>query len=213
MFWFLVFVVGTSSYIPQGATLSTAQPQKRADAVRNRERLLESAHAVFAEQGSKVALEDIARHAGVGIGTLYRHFPNRATLLEGLLHQRLIELKAGALELADQDLNPKEALWRWHQLLLRHLSTYRGLATSLTGTGSDPTSPLNQACQAAQESGAALLRAAQEAGQARDDISATELFLLTAGATWAAEQGLDPTVTATKLLERSFAGVWTHATT
>ena len=189
--------------------MSTKQPKMRADATQNRARLLASAHAVFTDQGSKVALDDVARHAGVGIGTLYRHFPNRSTLLEGLLHQRLVEIKANALQLADSDLSPRQALWEWHHLVLQHLSTYRDLATSLTGTGPDPSSPLNQACVAAQESGAVLLRTAQRAGQVRADISASELFWLTAGATWAAEQGIDETVTAVGLLARSFAGVWT----
>ncbi|QSB05026.1 TetR/AcrR family transcriptional regulator [Natronoglycomyces albus] len=182
------------------------RPRLRADARRNRDRILACAHTVFSEQGSDVALEDVAKEAGVGIGTLYRHFPNRAALLEGLLHQRLSQLDTFANQLLAEEKSPGESLIAWHLRVLEHLSTYRGLAASLTGPGTTP-SPLHVACHTAQQSGAALLAKAQAAKQARPDVTAAELFLLTAGAAWAAEQGLDDSVTGEQLLRLAFRGV------
>lgn len=82
----------------------------RADAVRNADRILRAARVVFAETGPDASLEDIARHAGVGIRTLYRHFPNKADLVRAVLGQSISEDLAPAIERALDDENPRDGL-------------------------------------------------------------------------------------------------------
>src|ERR1700731_2700531 len=84
----------------------------RADAVRNRERVLESAKAVFSAGGPDASLEAVARHAGVGIGTLYRHFPTREALFEAV-YRREVEHLADLAEQLKGEVAPAEALRRW----------------------------------------------------------------------------------------------------
>ena len=99
---------------------------KRADARRNYEKVLAAAREAFAEGGESTALEEIARRAGVGIGTLYRHFPNRQALLEALYVDEVEEVcrSAAALEGAD----PWEALSGWFERFIAYMGTKRALA-------------------------------------------------------------------------------------
>src|SRR6202158_5706906 len=95
------------------ATQSTATVRKpRADAIRNRERGLEAAKAVFSAGGPDASLEAVARRAGVGIGTLYRHFPTRESLFEAV-YRREVEQLADLAEQLKVDVAPAEALRRW----------------------------------------------------------------------------------------------------
>ncbi|QVQ54168.1 TetR/AcrR family transcriptional regulator [Spiractinospora alimapuensis] len=162
-------------------------PHLRADAQRNRDRLLADAHRVFTEAGTDAPLEEVARRAGVGIGTLYRHFPTREALLRALLHQRFATLREQGDTVAREE-SPRGALVAWLELLTAHVTTYRGLAATLLASGTDRNSELHEACSQAQESGAALLRRAQTARVAREDVTAEELFLLVGGVAWAAQQ-------------------------
>jgi AcrR family transcriptional regulator len=108
-----------------------APPERlRADARRNRDRLTEAATALFIEHGVNAPLEEIARRAGVGIGTLYRHFPTRDTLIEVVYRQENEALADAAAKLA-RELPPDEALARWLQRSLDYMATKRGLGESL----------------------------------------------------------------------------------
>src|ERR1700736_4435538 len=102
---------------------------KRADARRNRECVLAAAREAFAERGESTALEEIARRAGVGIGTLYRHFPNRQTLLEALYVNEVEAVCRYAEPLDDAD--PWQALNDWFERLIGYLATKRALAHEL----------------------------------------------------------------------------------
>jgi AcrR family transcriptional regulator len=107
----------------------------RADARRNRERLLSVASTVVAEQGAAASLEEIARRAGVGSATLHRHFPSRLALLDAVFAERVAQLCAlGDSLLSSPD--PAEALTTWLREVTRHAVENRGLGTSLLkGTG------------------------------------------------------------------------------
>jgi AcrR family transcriptional regulator len=107
----------------------------RADARRNRDRLVSVASEVVAEQGAEASLEEIARRAGVGSATLHRHFPSRRALLDAVFAERVTALcDMGAEQLTAAD--PRDALVRWLRELVRHAVRNRGLATSLLkGTG------------------------------------------------------------------------------
>lgn len=102
----------------------------RADARRNRDRLVEAAAAVFAGQGVAAPLEEIARRAGVGIGTLYRHFPTREHLV-GLVYRREVETLCAAADVLARERRPDEALAEWMLRFVDYIATKRGLSTSL----------------------------------------------------------------------------------
>ena len=112
--------------------MSTVQSTRplRADAQRNRDKLLTVAVAAFAEHGIEASLEDIARRAGVGIGTLYRHFPTRDCLMEAVYrHQVELLCDAATDLLATKD--PDEALTLWMERFVSHVATKRGMAMAL----------------------------------------------------------------------------------
>lgn len=155
----------------------------RADAERNRERVLETARALVAEQGTGISLRDVARRAEVGLGTLYRHFPNREALLEALLRHRFEHLAERADRLA-AELPPRPALAAWTAEFVVGAGAHRGLAADLLATLSDPTSPLHAACATMRGAGDRLLRAAQDAGEVRPDITGVELFALVSAVGW-----------------------------
>ena len=102
----------------------------RADAARNRERLLDAAKAVFSAGGAEASLEAVARGAGVGIGTLYRHFPTRETLFEAVYRREVDDLAAYAEQLRDQ-VAPDEALRRWVRANVEFVATKKGMAAAL----------------------------------------------------------------------------------
>src|SRR6201997_5723380 len=102
----------------------------RADALRNRERVLEAAKAVFSAGGSEASLEAVARRAGVGIGTLYRHFPTREALYEAVYRREVEQLVELAKHL-ETKIAPVEALRRWLQAGVEFMATKKGMAAAL----------------------------------------------------------------------------------
>ncbi|QUQ68885.1 TetR/AcrR family transcriptional regulator [Kutzneria sp. CA-103260] len=158
----------------------------RADARRNYERLLACAHEAFTERGADASLEDIARRAGVGIGTLYRHFPTRETLLTALLSDQLRGLTAYAeQELVQQE--PGEAMANWILAMSRHGRIYRGLAAGVLSQQLGDRTEFDEACAAAQEAGDRVLHRAQAAGAVRPDVARAHLVALVHGLVLATE--------------------------
>ncbi len=172
-------------------TLSTTSVRRpRADAVRNRARIVETASQVFAVRGADASLEEIARGAGVGIGTLYRHFPTRDDLVEAVFHDRIDELEALADELLASDA-PGDALATWLHAQLDQAATCRGLAAEAMLTmlaHRDAPSP----CESMRQAGAALLARAQAAGEVRDGVDIDDLVRMVQAVTLAAEESDDP---------------------
>jgi AcrR family transcriptional regulator len=156
----------------------------RADARRNYERLLEEAQRAFAEHGVDASLEDIARRAGVGIGTLYRHFPTRDALLETLLRARFDGQAERARELLTHP-EPLAALQAWLAGLGDTTGTFRGLAELTADALDDKTSRLYASCHAMREAGSHLVERAKQAGELREDVTTHELLLLLHAASWA----------------------------
>lgn len=117
----------------------TPQRKPRADAERNRLRLLETAKTAFAARGPEASLEDIAQTAGVGIGTLYRHFPNRDALIAAVYRNETEQLVQAAKTLSD-DRPPLEALREWMLVFIDYIATKQGMypaLNSLAGGTSD----------------------------------------------------------------------------
>ncbi|PZG51541.1 TetR family transcriptional regulator [Spongiactinospora gelatinilytica] len=182
----------------------------RADARRNYESLLATAHAMFSEHGTDASLEEIARRAGLGIGTLYRHFPTREALLEALLHDRMegLAAEAGAL-LADP--SPRAALWRWLTAFTERAFIYRGLPASVMATLRDETSELAASCHRLNTAGAALIRRAQDAGEIRADVAPADVMAMAGAIAWVGEQTPDDPERRSRLLTLLADGLTTGA--
>ena len=159
----------------------------RADARKNYEQLLEVARDVFAEQGVDASLRDVARKAGVGLGTLYRHFPTREVLLETLLRENFDALAARARELETSDASD-EALVSWLHEIIAFTYENRGVIALMMGAIEDLDSALHASCFTLRGAGAALLARAQAEGTARTDLDGAELFDLIAALAWLREQ-------------------------
>jgi AcrR family transcriptional regulator len=156
--------------------LQLRRPQ-RADARRNFDALLAAARRVFAEQGTDASLEDIARCAGVGIGTLYRNFPTRRDLFESVYIGEVEDLCAAAQALADQP--PWEALATWLRRFVSYVATKRALVEAL-----NHDSDVFRTCRGAMFTcGTPLLQRAQAAGEARADIDFDDVVRLVSGIT------------------------------
>jgi AcrR family transcriptional regulator len=173
------------------AEAKQARPM-RADAQRNYARLLDAATAAFVEHGADdVSLEEIARRAGVGIGTLYRHFPTRQALLEAVYRDQVESLNARAEQLRDTE-SPGDALADWMRALVRFSSTKRSMTSALLatlGTNSELLSSCSQVICGAAES---LLARAQQAGVVRPDADARDLIRLVHAVNIATEKAPDP---------------------
>jgi AcrR family transcriptional regulator len=141
--------------------------------------VLAAAREAFAEGGESTALEEIARRAGVGIGTLYRHFPNRQALLEALYVDEVEEVCRSAVELDGTD--PWEALTGWFEGFIGYLATKQALAAELLNY-LDKDAALFQVCRASLfEAGEPLLKRAQDAGVVRSDVNIGEVIQMVVG--------------------------------
>lgn len=185
-----------------------AQPPAglRADARRNYERLLAEARSAFAEHGTDASLEDVARRAGVGIGTLYRHFPNRQALLSAVFEDAVSDLLARSRELLT-DPEPCTALVTWLREIITHAGEYRGLARALMSVSHDADSALARCSNPMREAGAALLTRAQQSGALRTDVAIGDLLQLTNAIALAAEETPDDPDLADRLLTLTLRGL------
>ncbi|RKQ92814.1 TetR family transcriptional regulator [Solirubrobacter pauli] len=167
---------------------SDSNSGRRADARRNRERLIATARELFAEHGTGVALADVARAAGVGVGTAYRHFPTVQELVEATYRDEVDRL-ADAAETLLRERPPGEALAAWLHACIDLLETERGLSDALQAvvlTDHD----VHADSRAVVMSGLArLLAAAQEAGAARTDVDATDVAALLGGVFLVSDRG------------------------
>lgn len=198
-----------SVWQPVGRTMGTpvrAMRPMRADARRNYERLLSVAREVFTEQGADASLDDIARRAGVGPGTLYRHFPNRDALLGAVLADWVDDLHGEAVELCSDDA-PGDALDRWMHLLLGHLTTYKGLAAAIIASTGEDHSALAHACDPIHDTGARLVTRAQQAGSVRPDVTAADVHRMVHGIALITEKLPDRDDAAARMLAVLSAGL------
>jgi AcrR family transcriptional regulator len=166
-----------------GSIESVRKP--RADGQRNRERLMEAAKAAFAEVGADVSLEEIARRAGVGIGTLYRHFPTRDAIVEAVYRREVWQLASSAERLLGE-VRPGDALHQWMRLFVDYIATKKVIASALSalvgGTGD------LYAASGAQITGAMslLVQRAAAAGDIRADADPEDLLRALIGFTYGA---------------------------
>jgi AcrR family transcriptional regulator len=153
----------------------------RADAARNRALLLTAARDAFAENGTSAALEDIARRAGVGVGTLYRHFPTRQELLEAVYVEEVQALCRSAADLAD--LPPWDALVGWFNRFVDYVATKKALAEEMLASVSKDAPVFRTCHDAIYAAGQPLVDRARAAGAIRDDVEFEDVIRLVSGVT------------------------------
>jgi AcrR family transcriptional regulator len=151
----------------------------RADARRNYEKVVAAAREAFAEGGASTSLEEIARRAGVGIGTLYRHFPSRQALLEAVYVGEVQELCRTASEL--EELEPWDALVAWLHRFVEYLGTKQALAAELLDYVDRDATLFRDSRAALYAAGEPLLERAQAAGAVRPDIDLGEIIQMVGG--------------------------------
>ena len=162
------------------------QRPQRADARRNYELLLQAARDAFAEDGTAATLDDIARRARLGIGTLYRHFPTRQHLLEAVYLDEVEAISRRADDLAD--LPPWDALAQWLRDFVGYAATKRVLAQEMLGSIDRDAEVFRASRAAIMSAGGGLLARAQEAGVARKDAEFGDVSRLIYGITSAGSE-------------------------
>ena len=168
-------------------SVSQAGPSKRADARRNYERLLAAAASAFAEHGADdVSLEEIARRAGVGIGTLYRHFPARQALLEAVYKDQVDALDVLGAKLLTAE-SPGAALADWMRAFVAFGRTKRSLSSALVETIGKNSELMSSCSMILRSRTDELLGRAQQADEARAEVQTTDIFRLTHGLIMATE--------------------------
>jgi AcrR family transcriptional regulator len=162
------------------ASTEIAKPgPKRADARRNRERVLAAAREAFAAGGESTSLEEVSRRAGVGIGTVYRHFPSRQALLEALYINEVEQVCRSATQLEDAE--PWAAFSQWFERLIGYLATKRALAAELMNYLGEDAELFKQCRTGLYAAGEPLLKRAQDAGVVRLDVEFPQVMQMVIG--------------------------------
>jgi AcrR family transcriptional regulator len=159
-----------------GGHLTKTARRPRTDAVRNRERVLEAAKVVFSAGGADASLEAVARRAGVGIGTLYRHFPTRETLFEAVYRREVEQLADLAEQLKADDVAPAEALRRWLRSNVEFVATKKGMSAALALAAHSSSELSAYSFDRLTKAVGVLLDRAVAAGEIRADISPEDLL-------------------------------------
>jgi AcrR family transcriptional regulator len=158
------------------AKQSKSAPRKpRADAQRNRERILEIAKQAFTRSGVNISLDDVGRQAGVGAGTLYRHFPTRDALLEAVYRSEVEKLAAAEKELA-ATMTPIEALRAWMMLFVDYIATKQIIAPALNTLVGKPSKLFEASGAQIKAAIHALVERAIESGDIRSDLDPMDLL-------------------------------------
>jgi AcrR family transcriptional regulator len=170
--------------------LARPAEQLRADARQNRARLITAATEAFAEKGADAPLEDIARRAGVGIGTLYRHFPNRLDLQAAVFRTQVRVVCEQGDELLETD-QPAQAFAAWARTLAGYLVTKRGLSRALIDAVGVESELITSCWITMRETTERLLQNAQQAGVVRSDVTAMDVMRLLHGVAVSSERDPD----------------------
>jgi AcrR family transcriptional regulator len=164
-----------------------ASRKPRTDALRNRDRLLEAARTVFSAGGAEVSLEAVAKAAGVGIGTLYRHFPTREALFEAV-YRREVQQLADLAKRLNKAAEPIEALRQWMRSFVRFVATKKGMSAALAFAVSKDSDLFSYSSDLLTRAVGGLLNRAGTAGEIRNDISPEDLLRALVGMCYTHDQ-------------------------
>ena len=160
----------------------------RADAQRNYDKLVIAAREAFREHGAAASLDDIAKRAGVGPGTLYRHFPTREDLMDAVMRDWSAQVGADSDEIVGSGLSAEEALATWFGRFVENVGVYRGAAAKLTAAMDDERSPIYRKCQVLVGANEKVIGHVAATGALRDGVDAQDVMRLVSGVASVADQ-------------------------
>jgi AcrR family transcriptional regulator len=195
--------------VDEGKGATARKP--RADAQRNRIRLLETAKAAFAEKGPGASLDEIARTAGVGAGTLYRHFPTRDALIEAVYRNETEQLVAAATRLAETH-SPTGALREWLLLFVDYMATKHGMHEALNSIAGGTSELYSASTEQMKRAIAELIDRAVASGDIRLDLDPLDLLRALAGVA-NTSAGSDGKQAAKRMVDILIAGIQTRTST
>jgi AcrR family transcriptional regulator len=165
------------------ADVSTTDDAKplRADAQRNYDKLVQAAREAFRAHGAQASLDDIAKRAGVGPGTLYRHFPTRDDLIDAVMRDWTAKIDADSEEILQSGLAAEEALTEWFGRFVENVGIYNGAAAKLTAAMDDPGSPIFRKCQVLVGANDKVLGYVGSLGGIREGVDSREVMRLVSG--------------------------------
>ena len=164
----------------------------RADAKRNYDRIVEVAREVFREQGYDASLDEVAKRAGVGPGTLYRHFPTRDALLDAIMQSWVTRVDEAADKALVHEGPPREQLLAWFEEYVALISLHKGGPAKITSAMGDPESPIQTKCQVLTRASDRVFDRLREEGALREGVETLQVIRLVGGvATIADTGGLD----------------------
>jgi len=181
-----------------------AQRKPRTDALRNRERILEVAKGAFTRHGADASLDDIAKQAGVGAGTLYRHFPTRDALIEAVYGSEVEKLAAAAHGFAAA-MSPVEALRAWLLLFVDYIAAKHIIAPALNSVAGGPARLYEGSRSMVQGAIDELVKRAKKSGNVRRDVDASDLLRAVIGVSYVGSGG-DWQQSARRLVDILMAG-------
>ena len=161
----------------------------RADAKRNYDRIVEVAREVFREQGYDASLDLVAKRAGVGAGTLYRHFPTRDALLDAIMQSWVDRVDEGTEKSLAHEGPPREVLLAWFETYVGLISLHKGGPAKITAALGDPSSPISTKCQVLAEAAGRVVTLLREQGALRPGVDAVQMCRLVGGVAAVADQG------------------------
>jgi len=167
---------------------STPARKLRTDALRNRERILEVAKRAFTREGADASLDEIAKQAGVGAGTLYRHFPTRDALIEAVYRSEVEKLAAAAHGFA-ASMSPVEALRAWLLLFVDYVAAKHIIAPALNSVAGGPSRLYEGSRSLVQGAIDELVKSAKKSGEVRKDVDASDLLRAVIGVSYVGSGG------------------------
>jgi AcrR family transcriptional regulator len=173
----------------------------RADARRNYDRIVEVAREVFREQGYDASLDEVAKRAGVGPGTLYRHFPKRENLLDAMMQSWMDRVDEAAEKALATEGSPRDVLLAWLASYVELISLHKGGPAKLTSAIGDDGSPIATKCRTLTSAADKVVARLAEAGALRPGMDAVTMCRLVGGVAVVADQGDLPPATVRPLLE------------
>ncbi len=161
----------------------------RADAQRNRDRIVEVAREVFREQGYDASLDEVAKRAGVGAGTLYRHFPARENLVDAIMQSWVDRVGEATAKALAHEGPARDLLLAWFRSYVALISLHKGGPARITSAMGDPSSPIRNKCQVLAGATDRVVARLREDGALREGVDSVHICRLVGGVAAVADQG------------------------